>query len=41
MKDNNKIIKKNLATEINKIATKKNKIYFFVIDTKGVPCGSL
>lgn len=41
MKDNNKIIKKNLATEINKIATKKNKIYFFVIDTKGVPSGSL
>ena len=41
MKDNNKIIKKNLATEINKIATRKNKISFFVIDTKGVPSGSL
>lgn len=31
----------NIQKEIDKIDKKKNRIYFFVIDTKGVPSGSL
>lgn len=31
----------NIDKEINKIDKKENHIYFFVIDTKGVPSGSL
>lgn len=31
----------NIEIEISKIEKKENKIYFFVIDTKGVPSGSL
>lgn len=31
----------NIEKEIAKIKEKKNRIYFFVIDTKGVPSGSL
>lgn len=40
---NNKdlIIIENIQKEISKIDEKKNKIFFFVIDTKGVPSGSL
>lgn len=37
---NIKIIE-NIDTEINKIVNKENRIYFFVIDTKGAPSGSL
>lgn len=39
-KKEEKIIE-NIDKEINKIANKENRIYFFVIDTKGVPSGSL
>ena len=31
----------NIEKEISKIDKKENRIYFFVIDTKGVPSGSL
>ena len=31
----------NIQKEISRIDKKENKIYFFVIDTKGVPSGSL
>lgn len=31
----------NIKAEIDKIDSKKNRIYFFVIDTKGAPSGSL
>jgi len=31
----------NITREIESINSKKNRIYFFVIDTKGVPSGSL
>lgn len=31
----------NIENEIARITSKKNRIYFFVIDTKGVPSGSL
>ena len=31
----------NIEREISKIDKKENRIYFFVIDTKGVPSGSL
>lgn len=31
----------NIEKEISKIDKKENKLYFFVIDTKGVPSGSL
>jgi len=31
----------NIEKEISKINNKENRIYFFVIDTKGVPSGSL
>lgn len=31
----------NIEKEISKVKEKKNKVYFFVIDTKGVPSGSL
>ena len=31
----------NIEKEISKIDKKENKVYFFVIDTKGVPSGSL
>ena len=39
-KKNQKIIE-NIQKEISRIDKKENKIYFFVIDTKGVPSGSL
>ena len=31
----------NIKAEIDKIDSKKNRVYFFVIDTKGAPSGSL
>ena len=31
----------NIKAEIAKIASKKNRVYFFVIDTKGAPSGSI
>lgn len=34
-------IRQNLKTEIEKIDKKQNNIYFFVLDTKGTPSGSL
>lgn len=39
-KKKQKIIE-NIEKEISRIDKKENKIYFFVIDTKGVPSGSL
>ena len=39
-KKKQKIIE-NIQKEISRIDKKENKIYFFVIDTKGVPSGSL
>jgi len=41
MSDKNKIVIENINKEIAKIDKKKNRIYFFVIDSKGVPSGSL
>lgn len=42
MEDNKKeIIAERIKNEIEKIDGKKNNIYFFVIDTKGNPSGSL
>ena len=34
-------ILENIKTEIEKIDKKENRLYFFVIDTKGAPSGSL
>ena len=41
MTEKDKRVISNIETEIEKIASKKSRIYFFVIDTKGVPSGSL
>jgi len=41
MSDKNKIVIENINKEIAKIDKKKNRVFFFVIDTKGVPSGSL
>lgn len=41
MSDKNLKIISNIEKEISKIDKKENKIFFFVIDTKGVPSGSL
>ena len=41
MSDKNKIVIENINKEIAKIDKKENRIYFFVIDSKGVPSGSL
>lgn len=41
MTEKDKKVIQNIEAEIEKITSKKNKIYFFVIDTKGVPSGSL
>ena len=41
MNDKNKEIISSIEKEIEKIEKKTNKIFFFVIDTKGVPSGSL
>ena len=39
--NNNQEIAQNIRAEISKCENKTNKILFFVIDTKGVPSGSL
>ncbi|WP_413854753.1 hypothetical protein [Candidatus Ruminimicrobium bovinum] len=41
MSDKNKIVIENINKEITKIDKKENRVFFFVIDTKGVPSGSL
>lgn len=41
MSEKNLKIIENIEKEIARIEKKENKIYFFVIDTKGVPSGSL
>ena len=41
MSNKKDIILANIKAEIDKIENKKNRIYFFVIDTKGAPSGSL
>jgi len=41
MSDKNLKIIENIEKEISKIDKKENRIFFFVIDTKGVPSGSL
>ena len=41
MSDKNKTVIENINKEIAKIDKKENRIYFFVIDSKGVPSGSL
>lgn len=41
MSDKDLKIIENIEREISKIDKKENRIYFFVIDTKGVPSGSL
>jgi len=41
MSDKNLKVIENINKEIERITTKKNKLYFFVIDSKGVPSGSL
>ena len=41
MSDKNLTILENINKEISKIDKKENRLYFFVIDTKGVPSGSL
>ena len=41
MSDKNKIVIENINKEIAKIDKKENRVFFFVIDTKGVPSGSL
>lgn len=41
MSDKELKIIENIETEISKIDKKENRIFFFVIDTKGVPSGSL
>ena len=41
MNEKNLKVIENIQKEIDKIDKKKNKIYFFVIDTKGVSSGSL
>ena len=41
MNDKNKKVIENIERELSRIDKKENKVYFFVIDTKGVPSGSL
>ena len=41
MSDKDLKVIENIEKEISKIDKKENRIYFFVIDTKGVPSGSL
>jgi len=41
MSEKNLKVIENINKEISKIDKKENKVYFFVIDTKGVPSGSL
>lgn len=41
MSDKDLKVIENIKTEIEKIDKKENRVYFFVIDTKGVPSGSL
>lgn len=41
MSEKNLKVIENINKEIERITTKKNKLYFFVIDSKGVPSGSL
>lgn len=41
MSEKNLTILENINKEISKIDKKENKLYFFVVDTKGVPSGSL
>jgi len=41
MSDKNLKVIENINKEISRIDKKENKLYFFVIDTKGVPSGSL
>ena len=41
MSDKNLKVIENIEKEISRIDKKENKLYFFVIDTKGVPSGSL
>ena len=41
MNDKDLKVIENIEKEISKIDKKENRIYFFVIDTKGVPSGSL
>ena len=41
MSNKKDIVLANIKAEIEKIENKKNRIYFFVIDTKGAPSGSL
>lgn len=41
MSDKDLKVIENINSEISKIDKKENKIFFFVIDTKGVPSGSL
>ena len=41
MSSKKETIIENINKEISKIDEKKNRLYFFVIDTKGVPSGSL
>jgi len=41
MTEKNAKILENIKSEISKIDEKKNKLFFFVIDTKGIPSGSL
>ena len=41
MSDKNLKVIENIEKELSRIDKKENKLYFFVIDTKGVPSGSL
>lgn len=41
MSDKNQKALENIKREIERIDKKENKVFFFVIDTKGVPSGSL
>ena len=41
MSDKNKKVIENIERELSRIDKKENKVYFFVIDTKGHPSGSL
>lgn len=41
MTDRENKILENIQTEIDKLNKKENKLFFFVIDTRGVPSGSL
>ena len=41
MTEKDKIAIERIQNEILKIDYKENYIFFFVLDTKGYPCGSL